>query len=67
MHLIYCLLKRNIENLDDRIQRVNKKLYTDIDDQVIYILNLDGLSFKMTYYTAGDLSALISQVKIYID
>ena len=67
MHLIYCLLKRNIENLDGRIKMVNKKLYTGIDDKVIHILNLEGLAFKMTYYTTGDLSDLTSEVQIYIE
>ena len=67
MHLIYCLLKIDIENLDDRIQRVNKKLYTGIDVQVIHILNLEALTFQMTYYTTGDLSDLTSEVQIYIE
>ena len=42
-------------------------LYTGIDDENIHIHNLEDLTFKMTYYNAGDLSDLTSQVKIYID
>ena len=61
IYLIYCLLKRNIENLDGRSQRVNKKLYTGIYYQNIHILNLQGLSFITTYYTTSDLSDLTYQ------
>ena len=53
--------------MDGRIQRVNKKLYTGIDDKVIHILNLEALTFKMTYYNTGDLSDLTSEVQIYIE
>ena len=67
MYLIYCLLKRNIENLSGRIQRVNKKLYTGDDNQNIHVDNLEDPTFKMTFYTTGHLSDLISQVKIYIE
>ena len=53
--------------MDGCIQRLNKMLYTGIDDENLHIHNQEDLTFKMTYYDASDISDLTSQVKIYIE